>query len=591
MSYLVLARKFRPQSFAAIRGQDYTTKAISNAIIRDRVPHAFLFCGPRGVGKTSTARVLAKALNCTGREIPNESALEKDPEIWKTLEPCGECANCKEITRSASLAVWEIDGASNNSVDNVRELIDSLRSSPPPGSKYKIYIIDEVHMLSTAAFNALLKSLEEPPPNTIFIFATTEPQKIPETVISRCQRHDFRRLGLDSIEDQLREIAEIEKVSVEDEVLTFIARKAQGGMRDAQSMLDRLLSFSFEKINLEEARKVFGVLDSAFFVDLSRAVLARDSFSAFTLLDRAFSESINLRYFVDDFLTHWRNLLIISVSLEKKENAKALRKMLELAEEEFSNYQELTSQATSFNMQRLFDLAQQTADSALKSAYPRYVFEAGLAKMSDLLELKPLVEILETLKGVKDSSALMPSRTAPLRHASAQLAPLASSSEDQKKKLIAKAEEQSSEPTTTTFVPSWEAFIRHVQSRSEVVLATFLKRVSAKTFSEGLLELSAGAFDLKSLREGSSKQSLLSCLHSYSGIANWNLNFIEQEESGESSVKFSGPSPDSLLAQERSQRQKRIAGVEEEARSQQATKAVLAVFEGAEIEKISVKNR
>ena len=210
--------------FSAVAGQEHITQALINAIARDRVPHALLFCGPRGVGKTTCARVLAKALNCTGRELKVGSKQEIEE-----IEPCGECSNCKEISSSSSMAVWEVDGASNNSVENVRDLIDSLISAPPPGSKYKIYIIDEVHMLSVAAFNALLKSLEEPPPNTIFVFATTEPHKIPDTVISRCQRHDFRRISFPVIAARLKEIAEKEGVKVAPGVAEFVARKAQGG--------------------------------------------------------------------------------------------------------------------------------------------------------------------------------------------------------------------------------------------------------------------------------------------------------------------------------------------------------------------------
>ncbi|MCB0337324.1 MAG: DNA polymerase III subunit gamma/tau, partial [Bdellovibrionales bacterium] len=199
MSYLVIARKYRPGTFEAVLGQEHVTRTLANSIKRDRIAHAYVFAGPRGVGKTSSARVLAKALNC---------------EHGPTDSPCGECAPCKDIAEGRCLAVREIDGASHNSVDNVRELIDSFRSLPPPGCRYKVYIIDEVHMLSTSAFNALLKSLEEPPPHTVFILATTELHKIPETVLSRCQRHDFRPMSIQAIEGNLRAVAEAEQISI-----------------------------------------------------------------------------------------------------------------------------------------------------------------------------------------------------------------------------------------------------------------------------------------------------------------------------------------------------------------------------------------
>ncbi|MCB0310377.1 MAG: DNA polymerase III subunit gamma/tau, partial [Bdellovibrionales bacterium] len=200
MSYLVFARKYRPDSFATVSGQEHVTQTLSNAIKRDCVAHAYVFSGPRCVGKTSIARIFAKALNC---------------ENGPTATPCLECQNCKEISQGTSLAVREIDGASHNSVDNVRELIDSFRSLPAPGTRYKVYIIDEVHMLSLSAFNALLKSLEEPPPHTVFILATTEPHKIPDTVMSRCQRHDFRSLSLESIQSRLADIAEKESLKID----------------------------------------------------------------------------------------------------------------------------------------------------------------------------------------------------------------------------------------------------------------------------------------------------------------------------------------------------------------------------------------
>ncbi len=242
--YQVLARKWRPQQFADVVGQEHVTTTLKNAIEQNRLAHAYLFVGPRGIGKTSTARIFAKALNCV-----------KGP----TATPCDKCDNCLEITEGRSLDVLEIDGASNNGVEQVRELRDTVRYAPARG-KFKIYIIDEVHMLTTQAFNALLKTLEEPPAHVKFIFATTEPQKVLPTILSRCQRFDLRRIPANLIVKHLKEISKKEKVAIDDEALAAIARGAEGGLRDAESTLDQLIAFCGNKIAEADVLSVFGLV-------------------------------------------------------------------------------------------------------------------------------------------------------------------------------------------------------------------------------------------------------------------------------------------------------------------------------------------
>ncbi|MCL4167309.1 UNVERIFIED_CONTAM: hypothetical protein GTU68_036430, partial [Idotea baltica] len=294
MSYLVFARKYRPENFLEVQGQKHVTQTLKNAIHRNRVGHAYLFAGPRGVGKTSIARIFAKALNCSNS---------------KDFEPCGECSNCVDIKAGTHVAVREIDGASNNSVDNVRELVDSFRVMPPKDVNYKIYIIDEVHMLSTQAFNALLKSLEEPPQNTVFILATTEIHKIIPTVISRCQRFDFRSMSQDKLLEGLNTIVKAEKLKIDPEALRMITRLADGSMRDAQSLLERVISFSDKKITIEDASQALGAVDRVFLEKLITTIVLKDSEELFKLIDELNNSGFDSSAFLKEFVSYWQELL------------------------------------------------------------------------------------------------------------------------------------------------------------------------------------------------------------------------------------------------------------------------------------------
>ncbi|MBI5091946.1 MAG: DNA polymerase III subunit gamma/tau [Candidatus Hydrogenedentes bacterium] len=302
--YLVLARKWRPQTFEDVIGQEHITRTLQNAITSGRVGHAFLFIGSRGIGKTTTARILSKALNCSSASGP-------------TPTPCGACSNCASIAAGNNIDVIEIDGASNNSVDNVREIREHVRMVPS-GSRYKIYIIDEVHQLSTGAFNALLKTLEEPPPHAIFILATTEASKIPATIVSRCQRYDFRRVPLGRIQDLLRRILVAEGVTCSDEALHAIARSADGGMRDAESILDQLLSYCGETITFQDVFDVLGLVDWRVLHELCDAVLSQDIAKQLTIVEDVVASGKDLSQFVEDILRYFRNLLVCKTADAKK---------------------------------------------------------------------------------------------------------------------------------------------------------------------------------------------------------------------------------------------------------------------------------
>ncbi|GAG77910.1 unnamed protein product, partial [marine sediment metagenome] len=279
--YLVIARKYRPKYFSEIVGQEHITKTLINAINDYRVAHAYLFSGPRGVGKTTTARILSKSLNC-----------QKGP----TALPCNTCSNCREIDDSINLDVLEIDGASNRGIEEIRTLQENTRYAPGRGN-YKIYIIDEVHMLTKHAFNALLKTLEEPPKHVIFIFATTEPHKVPMTVLSRCQRFNFRRLTVSEIEGKLKEISEKEKIPVEDLAVKLIARQADGSLRDGESMLDQLFTYSDGKITVNDVRQMFGFVEEEIYFSLTDSIKGKDEKKILKIIDTVFDKGYDMEEF------------------------------------------------------------------------------------------------------------------------------------------------------------------------------------------------------------------------------------------------------------------------------------------------------
>ena len=382
--YQVLARKWRPQQFDDVVGQEHVTTTLKNAIGQNRLAHAYLFVGPRGIGKTSTARIFAKALNCV-----------KGP----TATPCDKCDNCLEITEGRSLDVLEIDGASNNGVEQVRELRDTVRYAPARG-KFKIYIIDEVHMLTTQAFNALLKTLEEPPAHVKFIFATTEPQKVLPTILSRCQRFDLRRIPANLIVKHLKEIAKKEKVVIDDEALAAIARGAEGGLRDAESTLDQLIAFCGNKIAEADVLSVFGLVAHDRIAALTDAVLDGQTTKSLQVLKELDDAGKDLQRLAADLLDHFRNLLVVTLGAEGVAS-------LQLPETEMELLEAQAKRTDSDAVLRIID-ALAAAEGRLRYALSkRVLFEIALVKAvkaRDMVGIDGLLKKLNELKGGLPSS-------------------------------------------------------------------------------------------------------------------------------------------------------------------------------------------
>lgn len=323
MSYQALYRKWRPSDFKDVKGQDHIVTTLQNQIKADRIGHAYLFCGTRGTGKTSVAKIFAKAVNC---EHPVDG------------NPCGECPTCKAIAAGVSMNVIEIDAASNNGVDNIREIRDEVQYSPTEG-KYKVYIIDEVHMLSIGAFNALLKTLEEPPSYVIFILATTEAHKIPITILSRCQRYDFHRISIDTIADRLSELMKAEHINVEDKALKYVAKAADGSMRDALSLLDQCIAFYLGKdLKYENVLDVLGAVDTGIFSKMMNIIISGDVAACMNLMEELIMQGRDIQQFVNDFVWYMRNLLLIRTTDDES-------KILDVIEVSEDSFKELKNDA------------------------------------------------------------------------------------------------------------------------------------------------------------------------------------------------------------------------------------------------------
>lgn len=384
-TYQVTARKWRPQIYDDVIGQEHVTQTLKNSIKAGKVAHAFIFAGPRGIGKTSTARILAKSLNC-----PHH----------KNFNPCNECDLCKTITNGTNIDVIEIDGASNRRIDEIRTLRESVKYAPST-VKFKIYIIDEVHMLTNESFNALLKTLEEPPSHVIFIFATTDIHKVPSTILSRCQRYDFRRLTMDEIKSHLANIAKNEKVEYDDDALSIIAKKADGAMRDAQSIFDQIVAYSGGKVTFDEVSNILNAINQDIYFRVSDTVVSKNLLEAFNVSNEVYYNGWDLITFVNGLIEHFRNILTVNITNDTS--------LIESSESAKEKYQVISNQFNNNDVLRILSLLTKCVTDIKQSSNQKLTLEIALSQLVELpksIEIENLIKEIKSLKGNSLSKSL-----------------------------------------------------------------------------------------------------------------------------------------------------------------------------------------
>jgi DNA polymerase III subunit gamma/tau len=472
MAYQVLARKWRPQKFDDVVGQTAVTRTLRNAIASNRIAHAFVFAGQRGSGKTTTARILARALNCIN---------------GPTVDPCGECDACVEIAQGRDMDVLEIDAASHTGIDNIREVVISGLSISPVRDRYKIFIIDEVHQLSTPSFNALLKSIEEPPAHVLFIMATTELHKIPDTILSRAQVFEFRAFPTRVIADHLKRMVKEEGIEVPDAALALIARAAEGSMRDAQSALDQVMAFAGQTITVDDVATVLGLVGRDLLFEVIEAVIAEDGPRAFAATDRAVESGHDLRLIIRELTKVVRDMMMVAVDPSRAGEG-------DLAEGEIERLTALAKQFSREDLMRAFDLLAKAEQDIRTASHPRYHIEMLLLRWMHLRKLVPLMDLLEGGGGAQARSASAPT-SSKLAPTSNRLAPTSS-------RLA---------PTSSTLAPTSDTVAPTRNVVPPVVSKATAVSASAKPESDTVAPASGGGLKDKFLAEiRSSKNTLYS---------------------------------------------------------------------------------
>jgi DNA polymerase-3 subunit gamma/tau len=559
VGYLVFARKYRPQTFEQVLGQHHVTRTLQNAVKADRVPHALLFAGPRGVGKTSAARILAKALNCSTGPTPT---------------PCGECEACQEISSAISMDVIEIDGASNRGINEIRELRENVKYAPAK-SRYKIFIIDEVHMLTPEAFNALLKTLEEPPGHVVFIFATTEPNRIPMTILSRCQRFDFRRIPLAEILQKLQEIVEREKISIAPDSLLVIGREAEGSMRDAQSLLDQVISFAGKQVSDDDVTEVLGVIDRQVLYDISSAIANRDAETCLKILNRLDQHGYDPRHFSRELLHHFRNLIVTRI-------AKNPEKLLNLPKNEVEELIKQSEAGDLRHIQQCFAILIQSDDHLSHSGFPQLVLETTILKMVDIQPVIPVDEILHRLEVLEESlsrGGLEPTR-GPDIHPGEMGAPN-TSPEPARGSNPAEGDDRREKHGTTSAVPEdletmWKRIVNSTK-RENPILGALMAQGRLVNFDDEKIEIGfkRGSFYYDRIREPPNKAALMAiCRSLFNKDMRITFSIVERPSGGSRSTQ----------RKEETDRDRRIR---KELLENPVVKDALEIFQG-EIEEIKL---
>ncbi len=502
MSYLVTARKWRPRIFDEVVGQEHITTTLKNAIKNNRIAHAYIFAGPRGVGKTTTARIFAKRLNCLS---PDDG------------EPCNKCDMCNAYNDSQSLDIIEIDGASNRRIEEIRSLRESVKYAPTRG-EYKIYIIDEVHMLTTESFNALLKTLEEPPEKTVFIFATTDVHKVPLTIISRCQRFDFRRIELNSIIETLGMIAKKEKINIDETSLTIIAKKADGALRDAQSLFDQVISFCGEEVESVEVARMLNLIDDEVYFEVSHAITDKDYKKAFEISQLIYDNGWNYIDFLNGLIEHFRNIMTVVIRNDDK-----LIEAPTLTREKYLEYSDKFTEgdmlrALNFLNKVLYEL-KSTQDQKLKT-------EVALCHLIGLERSSTITEILsnigsrktagtESKKKATDSRALKPSE--PLKKEKPSKRPITLETD--------REPESKQEPSGdfSAITDQWNLFIERINSE-KFTLGSHMINSFPLNLENGILKISVDSKDDIDIIKNNS--SYLDCLKTnFNSLFGMKLNF------------------------------------------------------------------
>ena len=460
MPYEVLARKWRPKVFQDVIGQEHITQTLINAIKTDRLAHAYLFSGSRGVGKTSVARILAKAINCEKGE----------PGI-----PCNSCQSCKEITNGSSVDVQEIDGASNRGIDEIRDLRESIKYMPS-SSRYRIYIIDEVHMLTLPAFNALLKTLEEPPAHVKFIFATTESHKVPATILSRCQRFDFKRIPVTQIVSQLKKIAAEEEIEIGKSGLTLIASEAEGSMRDAESLMDQVISFTGPTVENKSITEILGIIGRDILLEATRAIIEGSPKECLEIVDRIYNYGYDIKEFYRAVMGHFRDLLISLIAPEYR--------MLEMSESEEKEIKRQAERAGSEKLQAILNLLI-NREEAFRFAYsPRLILETTVIKLCNLGDSLSFGDLLSKIESLENRllGSLGHSNSPEINRLSEPGAHWVSEK---------RQEDQAHSKKVNESAPTWDSFLLFLSSRSKLMF-NILKDWQFQKLTETTLEIARG---------------------------------------------------------------------------------------------------